>query len=615
MLIARILVLALGLPALAQAAPALNVAQIDALVAKVAAWQMASPGTHRMTHWTQGALFSGLMRYASFQGPGSAAERYLMAVGEKEGWALGPKKFFADDDCVGQTWIDLYRIHRRPEMIAETVEVMDEFVANRDPQGDMAHVPANSSQRWTWCDALFMAPPVLAKLYAMTGDAKYHVTLLAEYKRTVDLLFDKEEKLFYRDDRNIPRREANGQKMFWSRGNGWVLAGLANLLQELPKKAPARPYFEDLFRQLAGRLKAIQQPDGSWHASLLDPASYPVAETSGTAFFTYGLAWGITHGLLDRAEYEPAVVKGWKVLAAAVEHDGKLGFVQPIGQDPRTVTRDMTEVYGVGGFLLAGVEVRKLALRVAGRHVPERKDDFAWENDRVAFRAYGPALQATGEISSGLDVWCKSVAHPVVDRWYFMDDYHADHGEGLDMYKVGPGRGCGGTAIWADGKLVASKNWTAYRFVTQKADKLVFELDYAPWQAGAATVTETKRITLAAGTSFNRIESRFAVKGAPKATLAIGVQRHEGLNGQANLDARRRVIALWEQAPDATLGHIATGVKLLGRRAKVREAEGHLLLLTDIRDGDTVTYQAGAIWSRHPAAPRSSEAWFTAVGK
>lgn len=204
--------------------------------------------------------------------------------------------------------------------------------------------------RWSWCDALFMAPPVYAKLYVLTKDKKYLDFLNKEYKASYDYLYDKEEHLFYRDCRYFSKREANGEKVFWGRGNGWVLGGLAEILQTLPRTEPSRAFYQDLFVTLATRVAGLQSPDGYWHASLLDPASYPSPETSATGFIVYAFAYGVNEGLLDKATFMPVIEKGWQALVDAVEPTGKLGYVQPIGADPRKVTRDMTEVYGVGAF-------------------------------------------------------------------------------------------------------------------------------------------------------------------------------------------------------------------------------------------------------------------------
>ena len=214
--------------------------------------------------------------------------------------------------------------------------------------------------RWSWCDALFMAPPVYAKLYALTKDKKYLDFLNKEYKATYDYLYDKEEHLFYRDRRYFDKREANGKKVFWGRGNGWVLGGLAEILQTLPEDEPSRAFYQDLFVTLATRVAGLQSPDGYWHASMLDPASYPSPETSATGFIVYALAYGVNTGLLDKTTFMPVIEKGWKALVDAVDSDGKLGYVQPIGADPRRVTRDMTEVYGVGAFLLSGCQIYKM---------------------------------------------------------------------------------------------------------------------------------------------------------------------------------------------------------------------------------------------------------------
>ncbi len=174
-------------------------------------------------------------------------------------------------------------------------------------------------------------------------------------------MYDKEEQLFYRDRRYFDKREANGKKVFWGRGNGWVLGGLAEILQALPKEEPSRAFYQQLFIELATRVAGLQSPDGYWHASLLDPASYPSPETSATGFIVYAFAYGVNEGLLDKKAFIPIIKKGWKALVDAVEPDGKLGYVQPIGADPRKVTRDMTEVYGVGAFLLSGCQIYKMS--------------------------------------------------------------------------------------------------------------------------------------------------------------------------------------------------------------------------------------------------------------
>jgi len=157
------------------------------------------------------------------------------------------------------------------------------------------------------------------------------------------------------------RREANGKKVFWSRGNGWVMGGLVRLLKELPKDHPSREFYLKQYRDMADRVIELQQPDGLWRSSLLDPGAYPGGESSGTGFYTYALAWGVNKKLLDRKKFEPVVRKAWVGLNTLIHADGKVGWTQPIGADPRrNFNADSWEVYGAGAYLLAGSEIVKL---------------------------------------------------------------------------------------------------------------------------------------------------------------------------------------------------------------------------------------------------------------
>jgi rhamnogalacturonyl hydrolase YesR len=184
---------------------------------------------------------------------------------------------------------------------------------------------------------------------------------------TTDYLYDKTEHLYLRDSTYFDRREANGRRVFWSRGNGWVFAGLARVLEAMPADFQDRPRYVQLYRDMAAKLITVQQPDGLWRASLLDPNAYPAPETSGTGFFCYGLAWGVNRGLFDEATYRPVVARAWQGLVGCVHPDGMLGSVQPIGAAPDKVSPDLTEVYGVGAFLLAGKEVHKMVGRGSTR--------------------------------------------------------------------------------------------------------------------------------------------------------------------------------------------------------------------------------------------------------
>ena len=198
-----------------------------------------------------------------------------------------------------------------------------------------------------------MSPPAWVELSRQTGDPRYTNFAMAEFWATTDFLYDPVEKLYFRDSRFFERRDEQGRKQFWSRGNGWVFAGIANILDVLPKDNPHRPRMEQLFRDMAVKLKAVQKPDGYWPPSLLAPENSP-PETSGTGFYVYGLAWGVKNGLLDAGEYRPAIDKGWAALTRAVAKDGRLGWVQQVSDRPESVAETDTQYYGVGAFLLRG---------------------------------------------------------------------------------------------------------------------------------------------------------------------------------------------------------------------------------------------------------------------
>ena len=337
------------------------------IMRRVADWQITA-FTNKQEHddlnWTNAALYRGMIDWAELSEKLDGYDGYykwLMRIGGRNQYQMSKWMYHADDIAVGQAFLDLYKKYKNERMFWP-VQARTDWVVAHPAKTTMLLDYGNSYtlDRWTWCDALFMAPPVYARMYAITGDKKYLDFMDREYHATYDYLYDKEEHLFYRDGRYFDQREANGKKIFWGRGNGWVLGGLVDLLKLIPKKSAIRPFYEQLFKEMCARMVDTQSADGYWHASLLDPESYPAPETSSTGFIVYALAYGVNAGYLDRATYLPVVEKGWKAMLNAVDAQGKLCYVQPIGADPKKVTRSMTEVYGVGAFLLAGCQIYDL---------------------------------------------------------------------------------------------------------------------------------------------------------------------------------------------------------------------------------------------------------------
>ena len=215
---------------------------------------------------------------------------------------------------------------------------------------------------WWWCDALFMAPPTLARLYKATGKTEYLDFMDREWWITSKLLYDSEEHLYFRDATYLGKHEANGRKLFWSRGNGWVMGGLARVLDYMPKNYPARAKYAAQLREMAAAVIEVQGDDGLWRSGLLDAHAYRLPEVSGSAFIAYALAWGVNQGLLDRKTYGSAARKAWAGLLTHVYADGRLGCIQPVGAAPGQFQETSSYVYGIGAFLLAGSQMDRLHL-------------------------------------------------------------------------------------------------------------------------------------------------------------------------------------------------------------------------------------------------------------
>ena len=322
-------------------------------------WQLAHPSTRAPDDWTQAAFYTGVMALAGVTDSPTYADA-MRAMGAKNQWRPGVRPGHADDYAVIATYAKLYQRDMDRRQLAPALALFN-FLAERKYDEPLTWGGSIETRELAWCDALFMGPPAMAAVSAVTGDRKYLDLANRLWWKTTDYLYDRDERLYFRDSRYFESREKNGKKVFWSRGNGWVLAGLARFLQDMPDDYPERARYLALFRDMAGRIAALQSADGYWRSSLLDPDSRPNAETSGTGFFTYGLAWGINKGVLPRDTYEPHVRRGWDAIVKAVHADGMLGWVQQIGSEPGATTADTTEVYGAGAFLLAGSEIYRMA--------------------------------------------------------------------------------------------------------------------------------------------------------------------------------------------------------------------------------------------------------------
>jgi rhamnogalacturonyl hydrolase YesR len=672
-----------GFPAIDQVTLTTNTASLSpditpqavlATMQRVADWQLAHPVTLRPTGWICAVGDVGMMALAGISGDPKHRDA-MLAKGETNGWQLpqfGNRQYHADDQCYGQVCAELYFLYRDNRMITPMREHFDWILANPPANTNLDFAQRDHGQGWwSWCDALFMAPPAWMRLYAATGDERYMNFAVTNWWRTTDYLYSTNDHLFFRDSTFFNKAETNGVKVFWSRGNGWVLAGIVRTLQYLPMNSPDRPRFEQMFKDMAAKILSLQQPDGLWRASLLDPEDYPMPEASGSAMFTYGLAWGVNQGLLDRATYEPAVRRAWPALVACVDADGKLTHIQPAGDRPVRFAADSTQPYGGGVFLLAGSEVYRMAVlenaksvvdhppipsplpghtnedftvtwertikikvtnpsefsrdcetvelnrfdkqndnlfggvrffpnlfsetnggkiavmdgissrildsqtyggkllfqvdlapgetrtfyildaaalaavpppivKTAARYVPERHDDFSWESDRIAHRVFGPALetwQAEPLTSSGVDVWIKRTHNLVADVMYHTGQNYDTNWVMQDDYRVGKTRGDGGLGIWKDGKLYVSKNWRTWKLITTGPIRSEFELTYDAWDVAGRKVSETRRISIDAGSNLSRVESTFSSDDKSPLEIGVGLAERPGENTILNADS------------------------------------------------------------------------------
>lgn len=344
---------------MAALSPKMTPEAVGAAMKKVADWQLQRSEPYFDRIWTWSVLYSGFM--AASDSLGDTKYRDAMeAMGKKYDWQLRSHLPDADDTSVGQTYLELYLLKKDPAMIAPTRAEMDALLAAprvaKNPQPGRPIV-------WWWCDALFMGPPAWARMYAATGDKKYITYLDEEFAKTTDLLYDKTDHLYARDVAYVTKTEKNGKKLYWSRGEGWVMGGLARTLDYLPKDDPARKKYETQLKEMAAAVAKAQGLDGLWRAGMLDPASYAEPEVSGSALMTYGLAWGVNHGVLDAKVYKPVIAKAWAGMLQHVYADGRLGGIQQTGAEPAPFKPTASYTYGVGGFLLAGSEIRRMRMR------------------------------------------------------------------------------------------------------------------------------------------------------------------------------------------------------------------------------------------------------------
>jgi unsaturated rhamnogalacturonyl hydrolase len=330
--------------------------QVLAIMHKVNDHQRNNPKDDPRHEWVRATWYTGVMAFYRATGD----ERVLTQAidwSEESRWMPGPEEPGANRLTCTQTYLEIYFVRRDPKMIAPTIAWIDSGEPN-SPSGSRLWYLGYGDR---YADSLYVGPPALAMLAQATGDERYLAIMDEFYWDVHSELFDAASGLFYRDRHFIGEKSGNGKKVIWSRGNGWVIAGIPRILEHLPPRHPTRGRYEELFRTMAAAVVRTQGKDGLWRTNLEDPRDFPPRESSGSGFFCYALAWGINNGLLPRDAYLPSALKAWEGLLSCLSPEGRVQWCQVIGDRPVTVKRKDTHEYATGVFLLAGSEMLRLA--------------------------------------------------------------------------------------------------------------------------------------------------------------------------------------------------------------------------------------------------------------
>lgn len=677
---------------------------------------------------------------------------------------------FGDWQICFQTYIDMYNLVPARYKVSRAIEVMSHEVSMQD------------THFWWWADALYMVMPVMTKMYRLTGETKYLDKLSDNFLWSDSLMYDPEEQLYYRDAKYIypkVRTSCGGGKSFWARGDGWVLAGLAKVLADMPLDYARRDIFVQRFKELAEGVARVQRPDGYWSRSMLCEDDAPGPETSGTAFFCYGLTWGVNNGYLPRDTYAPVIEKAWRYLTrTALQPDGSVGFVQPIGEKPdptKTVDAHSQAPFGTGAWLLAACEMvryinadpgaaanastsatnsiyhhmpatpttadaasplsfgipsanpgrgsaaaspaeksfviqnptdenisqvvevadmptlrgqgiavarefiltdgdgnevpyqithdgrvivfctvrprssitltlrrgrpRDYELTCNGRIYPNRWDDLVWENDRSAWRLYGPDAHRHMKNSAyGFDTFTKSTPHPVQDQLYHNEltsyginatmqraasrldwnnvhrlyTYHRNFGSGMDAYTVGATLGAGAPALVDGRELIYPLHYEQAEILDNGPLRFTVRMTMPARElpAQGKTYVERRLITQDCGSHFARVEVTYEGLDEPQA-VCTGIVVHDAAPESYVLQKKERFAAYAEPLDLADRrmngehylavflpqGKEKADAKYLPLSEKRGTAIGHAIVQTTYRPGQPFVYYTGSSWS------------------
>lgn len=408
----------------------------------------------------------------------------------------------------------------------------------------------------------------------------------------------------------------------WSRGNGWGAFALATLVRDLPDSHPRKKEVNALAKRFFEAVLTFQNQEGLWHQEMTAPSSY--VETSGSGLLLYGIGIAIEKNVLDRSNL-PKFIKGLSGYLAYIDPDGSVthtcaGCLNPGKGTKLDYMKKMWEYndhHAFGPVVLAFTQAAKLGIkwikplkpmgyyaqspttpRTYLRYLPEANQNIAWENDRIAFRVYGPPVK--DRVSSGIDVWTKSVSYPIIDKWHKLNaegkEYHVDRGEGCDFFHVGFGRGNGGTAIWHQDKPYISTPYATHRILKNTPEEIAFELAFAPWDVAGFKVSERKVISMTMGSNFFKVVSTFDTDYPEPLTVGVGISYVK--NPEVVTDQQKGLLNIWESYLPQN-GELGTSVIAKPGDVQCFKAyQNEQFVLLNARPGKPLTYYVGAGWSK-----------------
>ncbi len=585
-------------------------------------------------------LLHAMSELALMEADGKMLTRVLTLFSKFKTGEIDAKANFISYEAGGSGAAYLYFLKKKDALAEQVLDNAAKMVKDqkRTSEGLLTsrHIKEGSDR--IFIDVAFAVTPFL--LYA---------GLASDNKEYVDLAVYETLELFkILTDTNGLLRQARGFHGYnsisednWSRGNGWGAFALALLARDLPESHPRKKEVDQLANNFFSAVMRYQNKEGMWHQEMTDPTSY--VETSGSGLLLYGVGIAIEKNIID-AKYLDSFKKGLAGYLSYISGDGSIshtciGCLAPgngTKQDYVKHRWKLNDSHAFGPAVLAYTQAIKMGIReitatqplgkyiIPGdtiasprayvRYIPEANGNIFWENDRIAFRMYGPEVKS--RVGSGIDIWAKSVEYPIINKWQRLSkagkSYHEDSGEGCDFFEVGFSRGVGGTAIWHNNRPYPSLTYASHKIIKNNERELEFEVTYAPWQVGNRKISEVKTVNMKMGTNLFKVTSRFSSETNDPITVGIGISSAK--TPVIVTDSRKGLLVAWESYLPKN-GELGTAVMTDPQKETTYKShENEHFALVTIAPETPLVYYVGAASTKAPQF-RSKEDWYQYVNE